>query len=68
MSVKSKIILPFEVKFKSDVNGGYADELHSNYVEDTEIVNYHKDQVEMESSMDVEFQSPFTNQWVGGRS
>lgn len=78
MSVKSKFVLPFSVKFDSEVTGGYADNLHSAYKSNTEIVNYHKDQVELESgygtgitqiqAAEVELQSPFTERWVGGRS
>ena len=78
MSVKSKFVLPFSVKFDSEVTGGYADTLHSEYKTSTEIVNYHKDEVKLESgygtgitqiqSAEIELQSPFTERWVGGRS
>jgi len=70
MSINSKFILPFKVKFGSEVTGGYADELHSKYYPNTEISNYHEDTIYIDNEENVYtaiLQSPFTERWVGGR-
>lgn len=70
MSISSKFVLPFKVKFDSEVSGGYADELQSQYYPNTEITDYHKDAIYVDNEENVYtaiLQSPFTERWVGGR-
>ena len=71
MSISSKFVIPFKVKFNSEVSGGYTEQLHTEYYQDTEIANYHKDLTEIDTEENVYtaiLQSPFTERWVGGRS
>lgn len=69
MSIKSKFALPFSVKTNSAVTGGYVDRLHSEFYKETEIANYHEDDVGDTNNDDLTstLQSPITNDWVGGR-
>lgn len=71
MSIKSKITLPFKLKFNTDVSGGYATKLHKQFYKGTQITNYHEDNVNFQENADefvVSLQSPVTSEWVGGRS
>ena len=61
---KKKIDLPFRV-IKSEVSGGFIDSVHSAYTGGIDIVNYHEDKY---GNLDeAVLQSPFTEQWVGGK-
>lgn len=72
MTIKTSIILPFNVKANSEVTGGYADKLHTEFGQETEITNYHEDDYRVtdksELIYDAVIQGPFTQTWVGGRS
>lgn len=72
MTIKNSTILPFDIKANSEVTGGYANQLHSEFAQETEITNYHEDDYRIgekgELVYDVAIQGPFTNTWVGGRT
>jgi len=72
MTIKTSIILPFNIKANSEVTGGYADKLHTEFAQETEIANYHEDDYRIgeksELIYDAILQGPFTETWVGGRS
>jgi hypothetical protein len=71
MTLTNKIVTPFTVVQNSQVTGGYADQLHTEFYPGTEIVNYHEDQYLVAdkgvNSVSIPLQGPFTEQWVGGR-
>lgn len=72
MTIKTSTILPFNVKDNSEVTGGYANKLHTEFGQETEITNYHEDDYRItdksELIYDAVIQGPFTQTWVGGRS
>jgi hypothetical protein len=54
--------LPFKV-IRSEVSGGYIDQVHTDFTSSIDIVNYHKD---IYAGDVPTIQSPFTEKWVGG--
>lgn len=66
MAIDNKFRLPFKIIGSSSVTGGYTDVLHTTLGPGTEITNWHRD---IYGKLDEGvLQSPFTQQWVGGRS
>jgi hypothetical protein len=64
-NIKNKISLPFKI-IKSEVSGGFIDKVHNEFTGGIDIVNTHEDV--LNSYFEANLQSPFTNQWVGGKS
>lgn len=63
--IKNKIALPFKV-IKTNVSGGFIDKVHSEFSDDIDIVNMHEDV--LNNYFEANLQSPFTSQWVGGKT
>jgi len=64
-NIKNKISLPFKI-IKSEVSGGFIDKVHNEFTGGIDIVNMHEDV--LNNYFEANLQSPFTNQWVGGKS
>ena len=64
-NIKNKIALPFKI-VKSEVSGGFIDKVHNEFTGGVDIVNIGEDVVN--NYFEANIQSPFTNQWVGGKS
>jgi hypothetical protein len=61
---KKKIDLPFKI-INAEVSGGFIDSVHTALTSGIDIVNYHEDKYETLENKPL--QSPFTQQWVGGK-
>ncbi len=64
-NIKNKIVLPFKI-IKSEVSGGFIDKVHNDFTGGIDIVNIGEDV--LNNYFEANLQSPFTNQWVGGKS
>ena len=63
--IKNKIALPFKI-VKSEVSGGFIDKVHEQFASGVDIVNTGEDIVN--GYFEANVQSPFTQQWVGGKT
>lgn len=63
--IKNKIALPFKI-IKTNVSGGFIDKVHTEFADNIDIVNMHEDV--LNTYFEANLQSPFTQQWVGGKT
>ena len=65
MTSKKKLDLPFKI-VESEVSGGFIDNIHNSFTGGIDLANLHEDKY---GNLDeAVLQSPFTQQWVGGKS